>query len=159
MPPFAFSAQITDDQLRIALNVFLRGQYRLIRIMGVALIVLSVVPLALGDVIFGVMAMLLGLVMISVAPALNTWVVLRKIRDQLARPTEYRIDEDGAWISNDLAESTFRWPGVDRLEEAPGMLIARVGKAGFFAIPTGGLPLTTASALTAFVRSQVPAQR
>ena len=92
------------------------------------------------------------------SPPLTTWTTLRKISPELLRLTRYTIDEQGVRIDNDLVEQYFRWSAVGRIDRVPGLLIGRVGKSGFLAVPTGSLPLAIASDLTAFVLGRVPAQ-
>jgi hypothetical protein len=158
MAPFEFSAHPTAEQLRTSVHMFLRGQYRLYRIMGVLMVVLSVVPIALGDYYFGLFGVLLGLAFIVAVAPLTTRTVLRKISPELLRPTRYVVDEPGVRIDNDRIEQFFRWSAVDRIEQAPGMLIGRIGKSGFLALPLESLPPATAAELTTFVLARVPAQ-
>ncbi|MFC7527075.1 YcxB family protein [Actinoplanes sp. GCM10030250] len=158
MAPFVFSAHPTREQLLASLAHFLGPQFRLYRWMGAAMVVLGLLLFALGDVFVATFAVLLGAVFLLVVPPLTTRLVLTKVSYLLDRPTEYRIDERGVWIGNDLVENLFHWHAVDRLDELPGMVIARLGKSGFYAVPTDGLPPATAAEVTGFIRERVPAR-
>ncbi|MEV6298678.1 YcxB family protein [Actinoplanes sp. NPDC051861] len=158
MAPFTFSAHPTQAQLIASLNHFLKPQYRVYRVSGVILLVLGVILLLLEDYYVGPLALVLGVFCRWGLPPLVTRMVLRRAASLLDRPTDYRIDEDGVWVGNDQAESLFHWKAVDRVDELPGMLIGRLGKAGFFAVPLDGLDPETAAQLTAFIRAHVPAR-
>ncbi|MBG0559867.1 YcxB family protein [Actinoplanes aureus] len=157
MAPFAFSAHPTEQQLTASLNAFLRPQYRLYRWMGAALVVLGALLFLLGDVFVASFAVLFGLACLLIIPPVTTRMVLRKMAGLIDRPTDYRIDDQGVWMGNDKVENLFRWGSVDRLEELPGMVLARLGKSGFYAVPTDGLPPETAAEVTAFLRAHVSA--
>lgn len=157
MAPFTFSARPTEAQLIASLNAFLRPYYRLYRWMGVVLVLLGVLLFLLDVGYFAVFSVLLGIAFVLIIPPVTTRTVLRKMADLVDRPTDYRIDENGVWMSNDKVENLFRWNSVDRLEELPGMVLARLGKSGFYAVPTDGLPPETAAEVTAFLRAHVSA--
>ncbi|MFC4067919.1 YcxB family protein [Actinoplanes subglobosus] len=152
---FAFSAHPTRAQLIVSIRRFIRGQARLFRLAGVLLIVFGLVFSLDEEHLLRIFTVLFGLACILVVPELTVRTVVRKIQGMLSRPTEYRIDEQGVRMTNDLTEFFVRWVAVDRLDEAPGLLIARTGQTGFYAIPTGGLPPETAAEVTEFVRAHV----
>jgi hypothetical protein len=153
MASFAFSAHPTKRQLTDSLNNFLRPQYRLYRLLGVGMVVLGAVLFLLGDVFVASFALLFGLACVLIIPPVTTRIALSKMAGLLDRPTHYRIDERGVWIGTDQVESLYHWRAVDRLDELPGMLIARLGKSGFYAVPTTGLSPETTAELTSFLRA------
>ncbi|GIE80245.1 hypothetical protein Aph02nite_61950 [Actinoplanes philippinensis] len=152
---FSFSAHPTRQQLVVSIRWFLRGQLRLLRLGGAVLIVFGLVFSLDDELLLRIFTVLFGLVCILLVPEITVRVVVARIQGMLSRPTEYRIDDQGVRMTNDLTEFFVRWIAVDRLDEAPGLLIARTGQSGFSAIPTGGLPPETASEVTGYVRAHV----
>jgi hypothetical protein len=87
-------------------------------------------------------------------PTLTVRMMRRRIGPLLLRSTSYRVDESGIWMGNDQTENLFRWSGIDRVDELPGLLIARLGRGGFCAMPIADLPPEQAATVTAFVRGR-----
>jgi hypothetical protein len=157
--PFEFDAQPTTAQLRLSVNTFLRLQYLFYRIAGWVIIACALVLGLLGDLLGALPFLLAGLCFAVGVPAITTWLVVRKVGREVNLPTRYRIDDEGIAMSNARADHLFRWPTITKLQNIDGLLVGRAGKAWAVAIPTGGLPLATASALTSFVLGKVPAGR
>ncbi|MEU4156624.1 YcxB family protein [Actinoplanes sp. NPDC026670] len=152
---FSFSAHPTRQQLLVSLRQFMRGQLRLFRLAGALLIVFGLVFSLDDELVLRIFTVLFGLICILVVPELTVRTVVAKVQGMLSRPTEYRIDERGIRMTNDLTEFFVSWIAVDRLDEAPGLLIARTGQTGFYAVPTGALPPEKAAEVTAYVRAHV----
>ncbi|BEL11822.1 hypothetical protein Q0Z83_100130 [Actinoplanes sichuanensis] len=152
---FSFSAHPTRQQLLVSIRRFMRGQLRLFRLAGALLIVFGLVFSLDEELVLRIFTVLFGLACILVVPEITVRVVVAKIQGMLTRPTEYRIDDQGIRMTNDLTEFFVRWIAVDRLDEAPGLLIARTGQTGFYAVPTGSLPPETAAEVTEYVRAHV----
>ncbi len=152
---FSFAAQPTRAQLVVSIRRFMRGQLRPFRLAGALLIVFGLVFSLDDEIVLRIFTVLFGLACIVLVPELTVRTVVGKMQGLLSRPTEYRIDEQGVRMTNDLTEFFVRWVAVDRLDEAPGLLIARTGPSGFYAVPTGALPPETAAEVTAFMRAHV----
>ncbi|WP_433791764.1 YcxB family protein [Actinoplanes sp. CA-252034] len=152
---FSFSAHPTRQQLLVSIRRFTRGQARFFRLAGALLIVFGLVFSLDDEIVLRIFTVLFGLLCILAVPELTVRTVVAKIQGMLSRPTEYRIDDQGVRMTTDLTEFFVRWAAVDRLDEAPGLLIARTGQTGFYAVPTGALPPETAAEVTAFVRAHV----
>lgn len=154
---FAFSAQATRKQLTVSISRFMRPQIRLFRLAGVLMIIFGLVFQVGDDDLVRIFGVLLGVAFAGVIPAMTVRSVVRKIEGMFSRRTDYRVDEQGVRMTNDLTDFFYRWAAVDRLDEAPGLLIARTGPSGFFALPIADLPEDEAAALADFVRGRVPA--
>jgi hypothetical protein len=153
--PFSFSANPTEAQVRVALNTFLRGPYRLIRAAGVLMMLLGVLLILLGEAVDGLFGLLLGLGFAVAVPPLTSWITLRMLRTQILRPTRYEVGDEGVRMTNDQTEQFFRWSAVTKVDQVEGMLVGRLGRAYLLVIPTAELPLATASAVTSHVLSRV----
>ncbi|GGN53546.1 hypothetical protein GCM10010112_02500 [Actinoplanes lobatus] len=154
---FSFYVQPTREQLAVSVKQFMRPQLRLARLLGVLLIALDFLFFSLGERTMGLFVALLGVSLIAVVPPLTVRSVVGKMAGVIGRPTQYRVDDQGVRMTSDLTEVFYRWAAVDRLDETPGLLIARTGQSGFFAVPIADLPPETAAEVTAFVRAHVPA--
>jgi hypothetical protein len=152
---FTFSAHPTRAQLVVSIRRFMRGQIRFFRLAGALLIVFGLVFSLDDELVLRIFTVLFGLACIVLVPELTVRTVVGKMQGMLSRPTEYRIDGQGVRMTNDLTEFFVRWVAVDRLDEAPGLLIARTGQSGFYAVPTVALSPETAAEVAAFMRAHV----
>jgi hypothetical protein len=152
---FSFSAHPTRPQLIVSIRRFMRGQARFFRLAGALLIVFGLVFSLDDELVFRIFTVLFGLACILLVPELTVRTVVGRMQGLLSRPTEYRIDDQGVRMTTDLTEYFIRWAAVDRLDEAPGLLIARAGQSGFYAVPTVALPPETAAEVVAFMRAHV----
>jgi hypothetical protein len=152
---FTFSAHPTRAQLIVSIRRFTRGQARFFRLAGALLIVFGLVFSLDDELVLRIFTVLFGLACILLIPELVVRTVVAKMQGMLARPTEYRIDDQGVRMTTDLTEFFVRWAAVDRLDEAPGLVIARTGQSGFYAVPTVALSPETAAEVTAYIRAHV----
>lgn len=152
---FSFSAHPTRQQLAVSIRWFRRGRLRLLRLAGALLIVFGLVFSVDDELVLRVGTVLLGLVAILVVPEITVRWAVARIQGTLSRPTGYRIDDRGVRMTSDRTESFVGWTTVSRVDEAPGLLIARNGRRVVCVIPIGALPPETAVEVTDFVRARV----
>ncbi|MFI5908554.1 YcxB family protein [Dactylosporangium sp. NPDC051541] len=147
-----------ERRLRRTLQFILRPQLRRIRVMGGVLIVLGLAGLALGPspaVPSGVVV--LGLLFVF---AVGPLTVARSVRLQsnvIRDGFHMMLDDEWATVSYPLAESRFRWAGLERVIETPEVWYAMFGKMQAFTIPKGPMTAEQRAEFTAFVGGLRPA--
>jgi len=150
------SVPYDEAQLRRTLQFILRPQMKLIRILGGVLLVLGLALVALepSDSIAYV-ALALGLAfLVLIAPI----TLSRSVRMQS------NAIKDGFWltltdewltVTYPLAETRFRWAGVDRIIETPEVWYGMVGKIQAIPIPKDRMTEEQRAEFAAFV-SRLP---
>ncbi len=152
---FAFSAGPDERALRAAFKHFLRPTFAFIRGGGIALAVLGVLFLVLGQYLVALFVLLLAVGFVAVVPARSLQRVMTKVGAMAALGASYRVDERGIFAANELVEALYRWPALTKVDELPGMLLVSMGQSGFVGMRTGELDPQTRAALTEFVRARV----
>jgi hypothetical protein len=147
-----------ERRLRRTLQFILRPQLKRIRIMGGVLTLLGLAVLALdrsSAVSYGIVA--LGLLFIF---AIGPITVARSVRMQsnvIKDGFHMMLDDEWATVSYPLAESRFRWAGLDRIIETPEVWYAMFGKMQAFTIPKDPMTEEQRAEFAAFVDGLQPA--
>ncbi|MFD0578533.1 YcxB family protein [Dactylosporangium darangshiense] len=129
-----------------------------IRIMGGVLIVLGLGVLALDPstaVAYGIVV--LGLLFVF---AIGPITVARSVRMQsnvIRDGFHMTLDDEWATMSYPLAESRFRWAGLDRIIETPEVWYAMFGKMQALTIPKDPMTDEQRAEFAAFVDGLRPA--
>jgi len=140
------------ERLRRTVQFILRPQLKLIRILGGVLIVLGLALVALDPsaaMAYG--AVILGLVfVVAIAPI----TVARAVRMQsnvIKDGCHITLDDEWVTVTYPLAESRFRWAGLDRVIETPEVWYAMFGKIQAVPIPKEPMTEEQRAELAAFV--------
>jgi hypothetical protein len=149
-----------ENRLRRTLRFILRPQLRYIRILGVAVVVLSLVVVALdpsmllayGTVVFGLLC----------AVAVGPITVARTMRMQsnvIRDGFHLMLDDEWVTITYPLVESRFRWAGFDRVIETEEVWYVMFGKMQAVTIPKDAMTEQQRAEFAAFVGGLRPAWR
>ncbi|HTJ39863.1 MAG TPA: YcxB family protein [Dactylosporangium sp.] len=147
-----------ERRLRRTLQFILRPQMKRIRIMGGVVIVLGLIVLALDPsaaVAYGLVV--LGLLFVF---AIGPITVARSVRMQsnvIKDGFHMTLDDEWATMSYPLAESRFRWAGLERIIETPEVWYAMFGKMQAIPIPKDPMTEEQRAEFAAFVDGLQPA--
>jgi hypothetical protein len=147
-----------EERLRRTLGFILRPQLKFIRILGGVLIVLGLalvaleptMPMAYGVVVLGL------LFVVAIAPI----TVARSVRMQsnvIKDGFHMTLDDEWVTVTYPLAESRFRWAGVDRIIETPEVWYIMFGKIQAVTIPKEPMTEQQRAEFAAFVDGLQPA--
>lgn len=65
--------------------------------------------------------------------------VLRRARERIDGPMDYRIDAEGIRTTGRHFDGVVRWPLIDRFEQQPDLLLIRLGSRDLILVPVGEL--------------------
>jgi hypothetical protein len=158
-PPFVFEAQPSQGQVVAAIRYASRKAFWVFRIFGLAVFVYGLSVTVVEDAPFWYAAFfaLLGAVVGVFLPWFIERRATRTSMKTIGMPTAYRVDAEGVRSGNALTEGVIRWPLISRIDELPGLVMVRMGRARFIPIPVGDLPAETRVALVGFLRAQAAA--
>jgi hypothetical protein len=152
---FAFSVGPDERAARAAVKHFLRPSFTLLRGAGLAMFLVGLFLLFWEQYLVALLIILLGLGFALVVPSRTLQRVMKRVGPMVGLGSAYRIDGQGIFAANELAEVLYRWPALTRVDELPGILLVAVGESGFVSIRTGELDPPTRAELTGFVRERV----
>jgi hypothetical protein len=136
--PMQISMWVPYDErrLRRTLKVVLRPQVRLIRILGAVLTVLGLLVGATGGSLeLIVVAVALGVVCMTVVGPLTTSQAVRMQSAVIKDGFHMTLSDEWLTVVYPLAESRYRWAGVDKVIDTPEAWYLMCGRAQAFAIP------------------------
>ncbi|MBF9131133.1 YcxB family protein [Plantactinospora sp. S1510] len=147
-----------EKRLRRTIQFILRPQMRLVRILGGVLFVLGLGLVALEPTAsVAYVAVALGLVfVVAIAPI----TVARSMRMQsnvIKDGFHMTLDDEWVTMTYPLAESRFRWAGLDRIVDTPEAWYVMFGKIQAITIPKHPMTEEQRTQFVAFVAGLHPA--
>jgi hypothetical protein len=155
--PISVWVPYDEKQLRRTLKFVMRPQTRLTRAMGALLIVIGLglaVLVPTTPVAYGVMV--LGVLFAVVIPPITLSHTVRMQSHVIKDGFHLSIDEEWVTVQFPLAESRFRWAGLDRIVETPEAWYIMFGRVQAVAIPKGPMTEEQRARFAAFIAAHRP---
>ncbi|GAB3846830.1 YcxB family protein [Dactylosporangium cerinum] len=125
-----------EARLRRTITLVMRPQIRIVRVLGGVIVALGLFLLAFSDsVLFGALFTVLGVLFMT---ALGPFTAARAVSMQsrvIKDGFQMTITEEWLTVVYPLAESRFRWAGIDNIVETPEAWYLMAGRAQSFTIP------------------------
>lgn len=155
----AMSVPYDENQLRRTIKFIVRPQVKVVRVLGAVLFVLGVAVVALDPAEpMSYVGVVLGLMfLVAIAPI----TVSRSMRMQskiIKDGFHMSLDDEWVTMSYPLAESRFRWAGLDRITETPEVWYLMFGKMQAVTIPKSPMTDGQRAEFAAFV-ARIPVGR
>jgi hypothetical protein len=149
-----------ERRIRRTLHFILRPQLKRVRVMGGILAVLGLALLALDHATpFPYVFMVLGLFVVVAIGPLTVARALRLQSNVVKDGFHMTLDNEWVTVSYPLAESRFRWAGLDRVIETPEVWYAMFGRMQAIPIPKETMTQEQRAELAAFLTGLQPAWR
>ncbi|GAA3219205.1 YcxB family protein [Dactylosporangium siamense] len=144
-----------EARLRRTITLVLRPQIRILRVLGGVIVAMSLVLLTLSDlVLFGMLLAVAGVLFMTVlgpfTAARTTSMQSRIIKDGC----QMTITDEWLTVVFPLAESRFRWAGIDSIVETPEAWYLMVGRAQSFTVPKDAMTDEQRAELAAFLTAE-----
>ncbi len=144
-----------EGRLRRTIKVVMRPQIRLIRIMGAILIPLGLLVIAIGASIpVAAVALLLGVLCLTVVGPLSVAQAVRMQSRIIRDGFHLTLSDEWLTVVYPLAESRYRWAGVDNVIETPEAWYLMSGRAQSFAVPKDAMTEEQRSEFAAFLAAE-----
>ncbi|MEV4516302.1 YcxB family protein [Dactylosporangium sp. NPDC049525] len=125
-----------EGRLRRTIKIVLRPQMRLIRVLGAVLVLVGLLLATTGEAFeVTLLAVVLGVVFMT---AMSPLVVGRTVRMQshvIKDGFHMTLTEEWLTVAFPLAETKYRWAGVDRVVETPEAWYLMLGKVQSITVP------------------------
>jgi hypothetical protein len=154
-PPFVFEGQPDREMITTAVRHVSRPSLWILYGFGIAVALFGAGTIVAGDVGTGVVFIVVGVAWTLVMPAYAIRKAVRRCMKLIGHRTAYRVDDEGVAQNNAMAASIFRWPMIIRVDELPGQVVLRVGKAQFVPLPTTSMSGAQRAAMVAFLRARM----
>ncbi|MFC6020843.1 YcxB family protein [Plantactinospora solaniradicis] len=149
-----------EKRLRRTIQFILRPQMRLVRILGGVLFVLGLGLVALEpSASVAYLAVVLGLVFVTAIAPITVARSMRMQSNVIKDGFHMTLDDEWVTMSYPLAESRFRWAGLDRVIETPEAWYVMFGKIQAITIPKEPMTEEQRAEFVAFVSGLQPAAK
>jgi hypothetical protein len=148
-----------EGRLRRTIKIVLRPQMRLIRVLGAILVVMGLLlALAGGSFELNLLAVVLGVVCLTVIGPITVSRAVSMQSAVIKDGFHMTLSDEWLTIVYPLAESRYRWAGVDKVIDTPEAWYLMCGKVQAFTIPKDTMTQEQRAQFAAFLAGHAERQ-